>query len=263
MRGVYSVLRVPCFDGAVRISRNPLQSGGCRAARCFAMGFALCGTCPATLIFLFRLAVCLPSYAWLMSIVFYKESALFLYRLYWLHQCGIPYRYCRFHCCLAAHQRTRKKDSAEPSFPILWTPPHPPGVIRCGGAYLLPRAWGNIGICIQVLSLLPSSECCAAICVRAGIVRVSVGLLGFGRTFFIIGGRGCLCLRLRGVLLWSIVGFALTANGSFVLFGNGMGYPFSCSFNRTNAFFTIFLHPALLVKLAGIQRNWKKWRGQR
>ena len=48
-------------------------------------------------------------------------------------QCGIPYRTCRFHCCLAAHQRTRKKDSAEPSFPILWTPPHPPGVIRCGG----------------------------------------------------------------------------------------------------------------------------------
>ena len=66
--------------------------------------------------------------------------------------------------------------------------------IRCGGAYLLPRAWGNIGICIQVLSLLPSSECCAAICVRAGIVRVSVGLLGLFRSFFIIGGwtvRAC------------------------------------------------------------------------
>ena len=103
------------------------------------------GLCPAALIFLFRLAVCLPSYAWLMSIVFYKESALFLYRLYWLHQCGIPHRSCRFHCCLAAHQRTRKKDSAEPSFPILWTPPHPPGGIRCGGALLLPRAYRDIG----------------------------------------------------------------------------------------------------------------------
>ena len=57
-------------------------------------------------------------------------------------QCGIPHRTCRFYCCLAAHQRTRKKDSAEPSFPILWTPPHPPGVIRCGGAYLLPRLTG-------------------------------------------------------------------------------------------------------------------------
>ena len=40
-----------------------------------------------------------------------------------------------------------------------------------------------------MLSLLPSSEYSFAICVRAGIVRVSVGLLGFGRTFFIIGGE--------------------------------------------------------------------------
>ena len=60
-------------------------------------------------------------------------------------QCGIPRHTCRFYCCLAAHQRTRKKDSAEPSFPILWTPPHPPGVIRCGGALLLPRAYRDIG----------------------------------------------------------------------------------------------------------------------
>ena len=35
-----------------------------------------------------------------------------------------------------------------------------------------------------------------------------------------------------------------------------MGYPFSCSFNRTNAFFTIFLHPATLVKWTCIQQNW-------
>ena len=125
---------------------------------------------------------------------------------FWLHQGRIPHRMCRFHCCLAAHQRTRKKDSAEPSFPILWTPPHPPGVIRCGGALLLPRAWGNVGSCIPVLSLLPSSEFGFAFCVRAGIVRVSVGLLGGYRTFFIVGGRDCSCLRLRGVLTWSIVG---------------------------------------------------------
>ena len=59
-------------------------------------------------------------------------------------QCGIPHRMCRFHCCLAAHQRTKEKDSAEPSFPILWTPPHPPGEIRCGGALLLPRAYRDI-----------------------------------------------------------------------------------------------------------------------
>ena len=59
--------------------------------------------------------------------------------------------------------------------------------------------------------------------VRAMVVRVSVGLLGLERSFFIIGRIGCLCLRLRWVWLWSIVGFALTAIGSFVLVGNGRG----------------------------------------
>ena len=83
-----------------------------------------------------------------------------------------------------------------------WTPPPHPRGVRCGGALLLPRAWGNIGFLHPVLSLIPSSECCAAICVRAGIVRVSVGLFGYGRSFFIIGGRGRSCLRLRGVLLF-------------------------------------------------------------
>ena len=61
------------------------------------------------------------------------------------------------------------------------------------------------------------------LCVQAGIARISVGLLGLGRSFFIGGGRECSCLRLREVLLWSIVGFALTAIGSFVSAGNGMG----------------------------------------
>ena len=37
------------------------------------------------------------------------------------------------------------------------------------------------------------------LCVRAGIVRVSVGVLGVYRTFFIIGGIDRLCLRLREV----------------------------------------------------------------
>ena len=36
-------------------------------------------------------------------------------------------------------------------------------------------------------------------------------------------GRDRLFVRLRRVLQWSFVGFALTAIGSFVLFGNGMG----------------------------------------
>ena len=39
-----------------------------------------------------------------------------------------------------------------------------------------------------------------------------------GRVSFVFHywGIGCSCLRLRGVLLWSIVGFALTAIGAFV-----------------------------------------------
>ena len=60
--------------------------------------------------------------------------------------------------------------------------------IRCGGASLLPRVWGNIGSLYPVLSFIPSSEYGFAVCVRAMIVRVSVGLLGLYRTFFIIGG---------------------------------------------------------------------------
>ena len=138
-------------------------------------------------------------------------------------QCGIPHRSCRFYCCLAAHQRTRKKDSAEPSFPILWTPPHPPGESAAAGKCRLPRAWDNIGSCIPVLSFIPTSEFYLAVCVRAGIARVSVGLPSLYRTFFIIGGRGCSCLRLRLVLQWSFVGFALTAIGSIVSAGNGTG----------------------------------------
>ena len=117
-----------------------------------------------------------------------KETAFGFGCLYWLHQWGIPYRTCRFYCCLAAHQRTRKKDSAEPSFPILWTPPHPPGESAAAGKCRLPRVYTNLGIWYQVLSLLASFEYCAAFCVRAGIVRVSVGLLGLERSFFIIGG---------------------------------------------------------------------------
>ena len=120
---------------------------------------------------------------------YYKETAFCWNRLYCFSQCGIPHRTCRFYCCLAAHQRTRKKDSAEPSFPILWTPPHPPGDVRFGGALLLPRAYRDIVSLYPVLSLLASSEFYLAICVRAGIVCVSVGLLGGYRSFFIIGGE--------------------------------------------------------------------------
>ena len=45
---------------------------------------------------------------------------------------------------------------------------------------------------------------------------------GICLSFFIGGGIDCSCLRLRGALLWSIVGFALTAIGAIVGAGNGM-----------------------------------------
>ena len=74
------------------------------------------------------------------------------------------------------------------------------------------------------MSILPSSEFYLAICVRAGIARVSVGLPSLYRTFFIIGGIGRLFLRLRDDLLLALVGFALTAGWSFVSAGDVTGY---------------------------------------
>ena len=106
---------------------------------------------------------------------------------FWLHQGGIPHRSCRFYLLLAGAVGKRQGISIPYPSP---TPLLTPMGIRCGGALLLPRAWGKIGSCIPVLSLLPSSEFCAAICVRLCIVRVSVGLWSFDRPFFIIGGEG-------------------------------------------------------------------------
>ena len=58
----------------------------------------------------------------------------------------------------------------------------------------------DIGFRYPVLSLLPSSEFYLAVCVRAGIVRVSVGLLGLDRSFFIIGGKkDAVCVALTHV----------------------------------------------------------------
>ena len=54
---------------------------------------------------------------------------------------------------------------------------------------------------------------------RSRFSRV-VGLVSF---VFHYWGEGRSCLRLRGGLLWSFVGFALTAVGSFVLADNGTG----------------------------------------
>ena len=149
---------------------------------------------------------------------YYKEAAFCCGRLFWFLPCGIPHRMCRFYLLLAGAVEERQGISIPYPSP---TPLLTPMGIRCGGAYLLPRAWGNVGSLYPVLSLIASSECCTAICVRTCIVRVSVGLLGLYRTFFIIGGIGCSFLRFRGGVQWSFVGFALTAIGSFLLADNG------------------------------------------
>ena len=154
---------------------------------------------------------------------YYKETAFFLWFLFWFHQGRIPRHTCRFYCCLAAHQRTRKKDSAEPSFPILWTPPHPPGGIRCGGGdvgcrglyqYRIPVSGAGrlspvpnfIWLSVFGLKLFAFQSGCWAWIVRFSLVVDRL---------FIPAATWCFA--------FSFVGFALTAGGSFVLFGNGMG----------------------------------------
>ena len=124
----------------------------------------------------------------LYPLLFYKESALFLG--FYSGFTSREYHVIRVDFIVALRRtkgRGRRTLRSPPSPSSGLHLIHPGNPLRRGGCRL-PRAWGNIGICIQVLSLLPSSECCAAICVRAGIVRVSVGLLGLFRSFFIIGG---------------------------------------------------------------------------
>ena len=88
---------------------------------------------------------------------------------------------------------------------------------------LAAAVYTNSGSCIPVLSFIPSSESGFAVCVRAGIVRVSVGVLGLGRTFFIIGGDGLFVPAATWCFAFSFVGFALTAIVAFVLADNGTG----------------------------------------
>ena len=88
-------------------------------------------------------------------------------------QCGIPHRMCRFHCCLAAHQRTRKKDSAEPSFPILWTPPHPPG------GYPLRRGISAAAVDRDIVSLYPVQTVHPHFDVVFGCFVFGLGLFAF------------------------------------------------------------------------------------
>ena len=175
------------------------------------------------------------------SFVFYKEATLFLGLFFWLHQGRIPHRMCRFHCCLAAHQRTRKKDSAEPSFPILWTPPHPPGGIRCGGALLLPRVYTNTGICIPVQ-------------VDHRHFDISIGCFVFGLGLFAFQS-GCWA----GIFRFSLLDGKKTLFGwlgSFVF-----GLPLTatlCQFRRMQAHFTNCAGCKTIGKLRSYNLHFKK-----
>ena len=138
----------------------------------------------------------------LIFLVFYKEAAFCFDCLFWLHQWGIPHHTCRFHCCLAAHQRTGTKDSAEPSFPILWTPPHPPGGYPLRQGILAAAVDRDIGIWYPVQVAYPQFRILYSyLCSGLGRSRFSwvVGLESF--VFHYWGGDRS-CLRLRGVLLF-------------------------------------------------------------
>ena len=130
-----------------------------------------------------------------------------MYCLYWFHQWGIPRRTCRFYCSLRGHQRTGTAGFANPPFPILWTltlPPNHAGVVqgdRCGGIFLLPRVWGNLGI-----------RCPVQVAYRHFDVRIGcfvfdpvsfafqLVLFGLYRSFFIIGWKkDAVCLALSHV----------------------------------------------------------------
>ena len=163
----------------------------------------------------------------LISYVFYKETALGLWGLYWLSQCGIPHRTCRFYLLLAG----APKDEGEGlcGAPLL----HPLDSTSSPRGYPLRRGiTAAAGLCqywIPVSGAIVNPQfriwfgCLCSVLYRSRFSRV-VGLVSL---VFHYWGRGCLCLRLRWVWLWSIVGFALTASGSIVLFGNVTGWSVS------------------------------------
>ena len=88
-----------------------------------------------------------------------------------------------------------------------------------------------------MLSLLPSSEFGAAVCVRAGIARVSVDFVGVWvvRFSLLVGWTVRFCGYVW-FLPWLFVGFALTAVGSIVLADTVMENQIIRGLRRTNAF---------------------------
>ena len=110
-------------------------------------------------------------------------------------------------------------DSAEPLSSILWTlTPLPGESLRRD--IRLPRVWGNVGSCIPVQVAHRHFDIlfgCFVFGLRLfAFQKITVG---FGLSFFIGGGMDCSCLRLRDVLLWSIVELPLTAPFLPILYG--------------------------------------------
>ena len=114
-----------------------------------------------------------------------------------------------------------------------------------------------------MLSLVPSSEFGAVVCVRAGIARVSVDFARYWVVrFSLLGGitvRSCGYMRF---LLWLFVGFALTAIASLVLAENVMEYQIISSLNRTNALYNMVL-PSLFGEMDLHPTKLAPFRGQR
>ena len=111
---------------------------------------------------------------------------------------------CRFYLLLAGAVGKRQGISIPYPSP---TPLLTSGGIRCGGAYLLPRAYRDIGSFIPVQTVCPHFDMTFGCFVFGlGSLAFQKITLGICLSFFIGGGIGCSFLRLRDVLLWSIVG---------------------------------------------------------
>ena len=99
-----------------------------------------------------------------------KESAFGLWGLYWLHQCGIPHRMCRFYLLLAGAVGKRQGIAIPYPSP---TPLLTPGGIRCGGAYWLPRAYRDL------VNLYPVQVAHPHFDISFGGIVFGLGLLAF------------------------------------------------------------------------------------
>ena len=106
---------------------------------------------------------------------------------FWLHQCGIPHRMCRFYLLLAG--AVGKRQGIFDPLSLSNTSPDPLGnPLRRGIS-----AAAGLGQFSQLVSganrQSPLRRGVWVLCVRAEIVRVSVGLPSWYRSFFIIGWK--------------------------------------------------------------------------